>query len=83
MADTMTNTEIFETVKQNVLKVLPDLQPDDVTTEGTLTDLGANSVDRADVVTMSMEDLGLTVPVSEFQEVHDIRSLVDVLARHS
>jgi polyketide biosynthesis acyl carrier protein len=83
MADTMTNAEIFETVKQNVLKVLPDLQPDDVTTEGTLTDLGANSVDRADVVTMSMEDLGLTVPVSEFQEVHDIRSLVDVLARHS
>ncbi|MGN9788222.1 phosphopantetheine-binding protein [Nonomuraea sp. ZG12] len=79
----MTNAEIFETVKQNVLKVLPDLQPDDVTTEGTLTDLGANSVDRADVVTMSMEDLGLTVPVSEFQEVHDIRSLVDVLARHS
>lgn len=79
----MTNAEIFETVKQNVLKVLPDLRPDDVTTEGTLTDLGANSVDRADVVTMSMEDLGLTVPVSEFQEVHDIRSLVDVLARHS
>lgn len=79
----MTNAEIFETVKKNVLKVLPDLQPDDVTTEGTLTDLGANSVDRADVVTMSMEDLRLTVPVSEFQEVHDIRSLVDVLARHS
>lgn len=79
----MTNAEIFETVKQNVLKVLPNLRPDDVTTEGTLTDLGANSVDRADVVTMSMEDLGLTVPVSEFQEVHDIRSLVDVLARHS
>ncbi|MEU8324783.1 phosphopantetheine-binding protein [Nonomuraea sp. NPDC048881] len=79
----MTNAEIFETVKQNVLRVLPDLRPGDVTTEGTLTDLGANSVDRADVVTMSMEDLGLTVPVSEFQEVHDIRSLVDLLARHS
>ncbi|MFI9594975.1 phosphopantetheine-binding protein [Nonomuraea sp. NPDC052265] len=79
----MTDAEIFETVKQNVLKVLPDLRPGDVTNEGTLTDLGANSVDRADVVTMSMEDLGLTVPVSEFQEVHDIRSLVDLLARHS
>ncbi|MEV0593885.1 phosphopantetheine-binding protein [Nonomuraea cavernae] len=79
----MTNTQIFETVKENVLKVLPDLRPGDVTAEGTLTDLGANSVDRADVVTMSMEDLGLTVPVSEFQEVHDIRSLVDLLARHS
>ncbi|MGW0803332.1 phosphopantetheine-binding protein [Nonomuraea sp. NPDC002799] len=79
----MTDAQIFETVKQNVLKVLPDLRPQDVTTEGTLTDLGANSIDRADVVTMSMEDLGLTVPVSEFQEVHDIRSLVNLLARHS
>lgn len=85
MADLMTMNEddIFATVKTNVLAVLPDLDPSQVTMSGTLTDLGANSVDRADVVTMSMEDLGLVIPISEFQEVHDIASLVALLKRHS
>jgi polyketide biosynthesis acyl carrier protein len=79
----MNEDVIFETVKRNVLEVLPDLEPGQVTMGGTLTDLGANSVDRADVVTMTMEDLGVTIPIAEFQEVHDIASLVALLKRHS
>ncbi|MFC6082815.1 phosphopantetheine-binding protein [Sphaerisporangium aureirubrum] len=79
----MNEDVIFEAVKRNVLEVLPDLDPSQVVMGGTLTDLGANSVDRADVVTMTMEDLGLTIPIAEFQEVHDIASLVALLKRHS
>ncbi|RCG27068.1 phosphopantetheine-binding protein [Sphaerisporangium album] len=79
----MNEDVIFETVKRNVLEVLPDLEPDRVTMTGTLTDLGANSVDRADVVTMTMEDLGLVVPIAEFRDVHDIASLVDLLKRQA
>ncbi|MFC4534164.1 acyl carrier protein [Sphaerisporangium dianthi] len=79
----MNEDVIFAAVKRNVLEVLPDLEPGQVTMSGTLTDLGANSVDRADVVTMTMEDLGLAIPIAEFQEVHDIASLVDLLKRHS
>ncbi|WP_181614165.1 phosphopantetheine-binding protein [Nonomuraea soli] len=83
MAFTMNEDEIFETVRRNVLKVLPELTPDEVTIDGTLSDLGANSIDRADVVTMTMEDLGMVIPVAEFQDVSDIRSLVDLLKKHS
>jgi polyketide biosynthesis acyl carrier protein len=79
---TMTQDVVFEAVKRNVLEVLPDLTPEDVSMKGTLTDLGANSIDRADVVTMTMEDLGIVVPISDFQSVCDIRSLVDLLKKH-
>jgi len=79
----MTQDAIFETVKRNVLAVLPDVEAGQVSIDGKLADLGANSVDRADVVTLTMEDLGLTIPISEFQEVSDLRSLVELLQRYA
>jgi polyketide biosynthesis acyl carrier protein len=82
MAHTMTTHDVFEVVRRTTLEVLPDIYPSDVTIDRALTDLGANSIDRADIVTMAMEDLGITVPVGQFQAVRDIRSLVDVLHRH-
>ena len=57
--------EIFEVVKANTLKVLPDLLADDVTIDKNLSDLGANSVDRVEVVIYSLEQLSLKVPTSE------------------
>lgn len=48
----------------------------------TLTELGCNSIDRAEIVTIAMERLRITVPIGEFAEVGDIASLVDVLRRH-
>jgi len=75
-------TDVFEVVKRTTLEVLPELPPDAVTPDGNLTDLGANSIDRADIVAIAMEELAITVPVGEFQAVHDIGSLVAVLQKH-
>ena len=76
------SARVFEALRRNVLEVMPDLEPDSVTMDGTLADLGCNSVDRADVVTMTMEELAVDVPVMEFQGVGDIRSLVHLLSRY-
>jgi polyketide biosynthesis acyl carrier protein len=75
--------EIFEVVKANTLKVLPDLLADDVTIDKNLTDLGANSVDRVEVVIYSLEELGLKVPTAELHGVRNLRALVDLLHRHA
>jgi polyketide biosynthesis acyl carrier protein len=75
--------EIFEVVKANTLKVLPDLLADDVTIDKNLTDLGANSVDRVEVVIYSLEELGLKVPTAELHGVRNLRDLVDLLHRHA
>jgi polyketide biosynthesis acyl carrier protein len=74
-----TKQDIFDIVKQHTLAVLMDIDADEVTMDTSLTDLGANSIDRVEVVMYSMESLGIDVPRTAFQGVRDIRSLVDLL----
>jgi polyketide biosynthesis acyl carrier protein len=73
---------ILAAVRRNVLIVLPDLDPALVAPRRSLADLGCNSIDRAEVVTMTMEDLDVSVPVAEFAAVGDIGSLVELLRSH-
>ena len=74
----MTKAEIFEVVKKNALEIL-DVAPDTVTMGKSLTDLGANSVDRVEIVTMTMEDLGLKIPFMSFAGASNIEDLVEIL----
>jgi polyketide biosynthesis acyl carrier protein len=75
----MSRDEIFAVVKANVLKVLPEVRAEDVTLESSLVELGANSVDRVEVMMFSMEALQLKIPRIEFHGVHSLAGLVDVL----
>lgn len=79
----MDDSGIFEAVRRNLGVVVYDLDTSTVTLDHSLADLGCNSIDRAEVVTLTMEDMGIYVPVMEFQQTRDIRSLVALLARHS
>lgn len=74
---------VFAVVRRTTVEVLPDVTPEAVSINGNLTDLGANSIDRVDIVTMSMEQLGITVPPAEFERVHDLRSLVTLLREYA
>ena len=73
---------IFEVVKANVLKVLPELVSDEVKVESSLSDLGANSVDRVEVVLYSLEDLNLKVPTARLHGLKNLAELVDLLHQH-
>lgn len=82
--DSMNHQDVLEVVRRTAAEVLPDIDPAAVALDGTtLTDLGANSIDRADIVTMAMEELDITVPVGEFERVRDIRSLVELLLQYA
>lgn len=73
---------IFDVIKANTLKVLPGLDPGEVHPERSLAELGANSVDRVEVVMYSMEDLRLKIPRSELQGIQNLQGLVEVFDRH-
>lgn len=79
----MTRDELFDTVKRNILEVLPDLDACAVTGDKSMKDLGANSIDRADVIIQTMEQLGVTFKISELAEIRSIGGLVDFLALRS
>lgn len=79
----MNEQAVFDAVKRSLVMVMPELNLASVSIEDALADLGCTSVDRADIATLTMEDLGITVPVREFEGVRSIRALVTVLARHA
>lgn len=79
----MTDEEIFSVVRRNLVEMMPELADADIRPEHSMRELGANSIDRMDVVIASQEDLGIRVPNDELTTATDIASLVTVLGRHT
>ncbi|GMU03308.1 acyl carrier protein [Corallococcus caeni] len=76
------STDLFQVISENILKVLPDVDARLITPERQLKELGANSIDRMEIVMGTMEDLGINVPVTELSQAKDIGSLLGIFQRH-
>ena len=74
----MTKTEIFVIVQNNILEILTNITPESIKPEISMRDLGANSIDRVDVIIKTMSDLSLKVPLVDFGYVKNIGELVDI-----
>lgn len=79
MSESKSVEEVFSVVKENIMGLLEDLSESDITLEKSLKELGANSLDRADIVTGSMEDLGLNFPMRELAGIGNVGDLVTLL----
>lgn len=76
----MTSKEdVFRVVKGVIAEMLPDLDPAEIEAAQSLTELGANSVDRTEVAVLSMEQLNISVPLVELAKVKNLEQLVDFL----
>ncbi|MDO8225080.1 acyl carrier protein [Bacillus cabrialesii] len=75
----MDKQRIFEVLITNICEVLPELDGHRFEPEDQLVELGADSVDRAEIITMVLEDLSLKIPRIELSEVKNIGELAEVL----
>jgi polyketide biosynthesis acyl carrier protein len=75
----MTKLEIFEIIKRNLVEIMPELASVDIDPTKSMKDLGANSIDRVDVVLQSMEALSVIFPLNELGGIENIQGLVDFL----
>jgi len=75
----MTKDEIFIAIKKATLDVLPLVNEHDISADKQLFDLGANSIDRSEIVINTMQSLGLKVSPSELGKVKNIQGLIDAL----
>ncbi|SFS42640.1 acyl carrier protein [Marininema halotolerans] len=75
----MNKNQIFETLKGNILEILPDLNPEHITLDNSMINLGANSIDRMDIIVDTMEKLNVNIPLVQFSQVSNLKELVDVL----
>jgi polyketide biosynthesis acyl carrier protein len=72
-------SEILDVIERNLREILPELQSVVINPQQSMKELGANSLDRADVVLQTMEALGVTFPLHELGGVENIQGLVDFL----
>ncbi len=73
----MTKDEIYEVIKRNLLEILPGLEAARIAPQKSMKDLGANSIDRVDVIIVSMEALSLKLSLNELGGIENIQGLVD------
>ncbi|QNS09223.1 phosphopantetheine-binding protein [Streptomyces xanthii] len=79
----MTEEEIFSVIRAQIVDVLPEAADIEITLDHSMRDLGANSIDRMDVVIAAQDELGIKVPNAELTRAHDLRSLVAVFLAHA
>ena len=77
----MEKEEIFEVVVKHIRTVIPSLEDHAIQPEDKLKELGADSLDRTEILDMAMGSISLDVPRVEVYGAKDIGELVDVLHR--
>jgi polyketide biosynthesis acyl carrier protein len=78
----MEKSAVFAIVKNVAQSILVGVDASEITPEKSLVELGANSIDRVEVVTGAMEQLGVKVPRVEFSGAKNLQGLVDILHAH-
>lgn len=76
----MNRKEIFEVFKQNIYEVVPEIEGVKITIEDSLQDLGANSIDRAEIIMSTLESVKVSIPMVEFGKLKTIREIIEIIA---
>ncbi|MFO5491972.1 MAG: acyl carrier protein [Cuspidothrix sp.] len=79
MKTEITRDRIFNIIVQNTCVVIPELEGHSFVETDRLADLGANSMDRAEIVMMTLESLSLKIPLIELVSAKNIGKLADLL----
>lgn len=75
----MNREEIFNLIITHVREVLPDLEDHNFQRTDSLKGLGANSLDRAEIMMVVMESLALEIPRVELLGVNNLGELTEVI----
>lgn len=71
--------EIFNVIKEAISYVVPEINVNEITIEDSLKELGANSVDRAEILFMALEDSKVKIPMISFNDAKNIKDIVDII----
>jgi polyketide biosynthesis acyl carrier protein len=75
----MTKDEIFKVVIGHACDIIPELGAHQFQPSDSLRELGANSIDRAEIITMTLETLSASIPLVELADAKNIGELVGTI----
>lgn len=74
----MNKEDIFNIIAGHVCEVIPELKNHRFQSDDSLKTLGANSVDRAEIVMMPLASLSLNLPLTETAGAENIDELARI-----
>lgn len=77
----MTRMELLDLIARHTRDILPALDAHQFVASDRLVDLGANSVDRAEIAMLVQESLGLSVPRVALFGPRNIGELADLFLK--
>ena len=75
----MTREEIYEVVKQIFTEIIQEVVLDEISMDDNMKELGANSIDKADIIIESLEEIGVTIQMVKFGSTQTFRDVVEVI----
>jgi polyketide biosynthesis acyl carrier protein len=75
----MTSQDILGLIARHAGEVLPRLQSHAFQRTDSLKELGANSVDRSEIIMMTLESLSMRIPLIEMAKAANIGELADII----
>jgi polyketide biosynthesis acyl carrier protein len=82
-AERLSRDDVLGVVFESVREILPDVDPAGLSSDVHLRDLGADSVDRVEIIMTVLDRLGLDEPLASFTDLTDIDDMVDLLCRRT
>lgn len=70
---------IWRLVYDVLATILPGVPPEEISERKHLKDLGADSVDRVEIIMLLIDRLRIDEPMASFSDLPDLRALVDFL----
>lgn len=76
----MNKEQIFKIIKKYIYEIAPELEKVPISLNDSLKNLGIDSVNRAEIIMMVMEDLSLNIPRIELAGANNLGELADIFA---
>jgi polyketide biosynthesis acyl carrier protein len=81
--EALSRHDVLAVVFESVREILPDVDPAGLSSDLHLRDIGADSVDRVEIIVTVLDRLGLDEPLASFTDLTDIDDMVDLLYRRT
>jgi polyketide biosynthesis acyl carrier protein len=78
-----TDDRVARALREAIAAILPALPAGEIDTGKHLRDLGADSIDRVEIILRVMERLGIEEPLASFSDIPTIGALLDLLGERT
>ena len=75
----MTIEDIFNILVNHTREVLPEVEDHDFQMKDSLRELGANSIDRSEIIMLTLESLSLSIPLIAVAKAENMGELAGLL----